>query len=81
MNLGYYEIKELGDYISNFLKEKGITKNSNLIINVDKYSLAKIDEDIYYRMNPDGKDYQQADNTINLMFDNLNISIKSQENN
>ena len=79
MNLGYFGIIELGTYISDFLKEKGIKSHSNLVINVDKDSLHKIDEDIYYRINPDGKDFERSDNEINVEFNNLTIQIKANE--
>ena len=77
--MNYFDLKELGDYISNFMKEKEIDTENQLTITVDKNTLYKLDEDIYYRINPEGKDFKYADNEINLLFENLKIQIKAKE--
>lgn len=79
MNLGYFEILKLGEYVSTTLKENGIKSHSNLVINVDKNSLHKIDEDLYYRKFPDGNDFQPSENEILVEFDNFTIQIKAND--
>jgi len=49
VKLSSNKIFELGEYITKFLRENGVEKESDLLIRVDKSDLKKIDEDLYYR--------------------------------
>ena len=72
LKLNSYKIFELGDYISKFLHENGInTKNV----------LTKIDEDLYYRENSNGKDFIPSDDEIRISFPNTNIIVKTNDDN
>jgi hypothetical protein len=80
MKLGCHEIAELGNMISDHLTKCGVTNTSSLVIKVDKSSLTKIDEDLYYRQFPDGEDFIPSESEINIAFKkNLMITIKGEE--
>lgn len=81
LKLNSYKIFELGDYISKFLYENGINTKSELIINVSKNVLTKIDEDLYYRENSNGKDFIPSDDEIRISFPNTNIIVKTNDDN
>jgi len=76
--LGYLEVAKLGNFISEQLRKNGVQSHSNLIINVNKKDLHKIDEDFYYRMNKTDGEYIPADNEITAEFPNLSIHIKAE---
>ena len=67
------KIHELGEHISKFLDENGLSKENSLVISVSKNELRKIDEDLYYRNKPDGKDFTPSDEDVIVKFNNLNI--------
>lgn len=71
------KIAELGDTIITFLHENGIDTKSELILNVTKGTLRKIDEDLYYRQNPDGQDFVPSDKELTVNFDRLDIVIRA----
>jgi len=73
LKLNSYEIFELGEMIDNKLHENGITEKSVLTIYVNSEELNKIDEDLYYRNNPEGKDYIPSDGEILVNFKNVVI--------
>lgn len=77
LTLNSYKIFEIGEDISKRLHESGITKESKLVINVTNDELRKIDEDLYYRNNPNGTDYVPSDGELLVTFDNLIIEIKA----
>ena len=73
------KIAELGDKIMSFLHENGIDTKSELTLNVSKDALRKIDEDLYYRQNPDGKDFVPSDKELTVNFDRLDIVIRAED--
>lgn len=73
LKLNSYEIFELGEMIDSKLHENGITEKSVLTIYVNSEELNKIDEDLYYRNNPEGKDYVPSDGEIIVNFKNVVI--------
>lgn len=81
LKLNSYKIFELGDYISKFLLDNGINTKSELIINVDKKELTKIDEDLFYRENTRDKDFIPSDDEIHISFSNTSIIIKAENDN
>lgn len=81
LKLNSYNIFELGEDISQKLHENGVTKMSEFIINVKEDELRKIDEDLYYRNNPDGNDFKPTEGKILVTFDNLIIKIKAEKEN
>lgn len=81
LKLNSYKIYELGDYISKFLYENGVYTKSELIINVDKKALNKIDEDLFYRDNSNDKNFIPSDDEIRISFPNTNIIVKTSNDN
>ena len=79
ITLNSIKIYELGEYIAKFLNENGLHKENDLVINVTKDELRKIDEDLYYRNKPEGKEFVPSDNDIIVKFDNLNIIFTYEE--
>jgi len=61
------------------LHENGINDENNLVIKVDKNILKKIDEDLYYRNKPEGKEFIPSDNDVIVKFENLNIIFAAEE--
>ena len=57
------------------LHDDGITEKSELIITVSPDELKKIDEDLYYRNNPNGKDYIPTEGELSINFINILIKI------
>ena len=64
---------ERGEYISGFLKDNGVESESNLVINVTKEQLRKIDEDFYYRNKVEGKEFEPSEKDVIAKFGNFNI--------
>ncbi len=81
--LGTANIMELGNLISDKLKEYGIFGKSykpTLSITLDKDKFYKVDEDLYYRINEqtsEKDEYIPSDGEIIIGFDNLEIKIKN----
>ena len=73
------KIFELGEYIAKFLNDNGLTKENDLVIKVSKEELKKIDEDLYYRNKPEGKEFIPSDNDVVVKFENLNIIFTVEE--
>lgn len=67
LTLNTYHLYELGSYLSKFLHDNGITKDSELIIKVDREGLRKIDEDLYYR-NSKGGEFIPSEGEIHITF-------------
>lgn len=74
VNLSTNRIAEMGNKIMEVLNDNKL-RNSELRIYVDKESFLKIDEDLYYRQNPEGTDFVQSIDEIQVVFDNLKLSI------
>ena len=73
------KIYELGEHISKFLNENGLSKENDLVVKVDKIQLKKIDEDLYYRNKPKGEEFVPSDNDVVVKFENLNIIFAVEE--
>lgn len=71
------DILKIGNEISNQVGLLTLKGTNNLIIEVDKDYLKKIDEDLYYRLNPNGKDFIPTEGELNINFPNLIMTIKS----
>jgi hypothetical protein len=76
INLNTQELIKIGQQMTTMLGEVGITETSELIIKLDPYSLLKIDEDLYYRQNPQGKDYKPTEQDVVVKFPLLNIKLQ-----
>ena len=79
VTLSSNKIFELGEYIAKFLNDNGLRLENDLVIKVSKDELKKIDEDLYYRNKPEGKEFVPSDNDIVVKFDNLNIIFTVEE--
>jgi hypothetical protein len=79
LTLNSMKIFELGEYIAKFLTENGLVKENDLVIKVTKEELKKIDEDLYYRNKPEGKEFTPSDNDVVVKFENLNIIFTAEE--
>lgn len=79
LTLNSMKIYELGEHISKFLNENGLSKENDLVVKVDKIQLKKIDEDLYYRNKPKGEEFVPSDNDVVVKFENLNIIFAVEE--
>lgn len=79
LTLNSMKIFELGEYVAKFLTENGLVKENDLVIKVTKEELKKIDEDLYYRNKPEGKEFTPSDNDVVVKFENLNIIFTVEE--
>lgn len=77
--LDFVEIAKIGLDVENMLKQCSNVEHNELTIFVDKEIFTKIDEDIYYRQFPDGKDFKPSDDTIIINFEYLVIKIKKKK--
>jgi hypothetical protein len=77
--LDFFKIKKIGDELEQELVKNNVKENNLLIITVDKELLKKIDEDIYYRKFPEGKDFVPSKNEITLNFEHLTIKIRAEK--
>lgn len=68
------KISEIGNYISEQMRELKIN-DSILNINVDVESFKKIDEDLYYRSNPNDDNFSPSQSKIKITFPCLEIFI------
>ena len=73
--LGFFEIIELGQTIERQLIQCSNKEKNELKIYVDDESFKKIDEDMYYRQFPNGKDFVPSDDIILINFDYITIEI------
>jgi len=77
---GTISIVELGNSISNKLKEDGITNKSELIVYLSDNEFRKVDEDLYYRNRKDDSDeFVPSDNEIIVNFEMVKIIVKKEE--
>ena len=79
LTLSSNKIFELGEYIAKFLLDNGLDQENDLVIKVSKEELKKIDEDLYYRNKPEGKEFIPSDNDVVVKFENLNIIFTVEE--
>lgn len=77
---GTISIVELGNSISNKLKEDGITNKSELIVYLSDNEFRKVDEDLYYRnRKDDSEEFVPSDNEIIVNFEMVKIIVKKEE--
>ena len=76
--LGTLSIFELGQFISEKLRDDGVEEQAILSIYVNEDEFKKVDEDLYYRNRTDEKqEFVPSDGEIIVNFDNVKILIKS----
>lgn len=75
INLTTNEIFKIGMELSDNLIANKLFKKNKLLLQVDDESFKKIDEDLYYRNNPDGKDFEPSFSEIDVKFPYLDIVI------
>lgn len=73
-----FDIATIGLYVSKKLEEKKVTKNNTLVLTISKEELKKLDEDLYYRQNPNGTDFVPSEKEISLNFENLKVIIRAE---
>ena len=71
------------DNITNLLKQVkeelhklGYDGKTNIEINVKWNDLIKIDEELYYKQNPEGKDFIPSKDELNIKYENIDLTIK-----
>lgn len=79
LTLNSIKIYELGEYISKYLNGNGLTQENDLVVNVTKEQLRKIDEDLYYRNKPEGQEFTPSDTDVVVKFENLNMIFTSEK--
>lgn len=77
--MGFFEILEIGKTLEKQLVSLDNKERNELKIYVDEESFNKIDEDIYYRQFPDGKDFKPSDDTIFVNFEFIRIVISKKK--
>ena len=74
---GTVSILELGQLISERLKEDGITQQSELCIYTDNEHFRKIDEDLFYRnKKDDNQEFVPSEGEIIINFELVRIIVK-----
>ena len=81
ITLDFKKIYEIGSYLNEHLFNDGIEHSILKIYVINKDELRKVDEDLYYRQNPNGTDFKPSDNTIEIKFEHItfNIMVKNEE--
>lgn len=79
LTLNSIKIYELGEYISKYLNDNGLIQENDLVVNVTKEQLRKIDEDLYYRNKPEGQEFTPSDTDVVVKFENLNMIFTSEK--
>lgn len=78
--LGTLSIFELGQFISEKLRDDGVEEQAILSIYVNEDEFKKVDEDLYYRNRTDEKqEFVPSDGEVIVNFDNVKILIKSEK--
>lgn len=74
---GTVSISELGNFISDKLKEDGIEDTAELNILLNKDEFKRVDEDLFYRMREDeSQEFIPSEGEIVINFDKVKINIK-----
>ena len=79
LTLNSIKIYELGEYVSKYLNDNGLNQENDLVVNVTKEQLRKIDEDLYYRNKPEGQEFTPSDTDVVVKFENLNMIFTSEK--
>lgn len=69
------EIYKMGHELSQSLIKNKVTLKNELNIKVDDESFKKIDEDLYYRSNPNDDNFSPSQSKIKITFPCLEIFI------
>ena len=69
------EIYKMGHELSQSLIKNKVTLKNELNIKVDEESFKKIDEDLYYRSNPNDDNFSPSQSKIKITFPCLEIFI------
>lgn len=69
------EIYKMGHELSQSLIKNKVTLKNELNIKVDDESFKKIDEDLYYRSNPNDNNFSPSQSKIKITFPCLEIFI------
>lgn len=77
--LNFFEIVNIGREIEELMLSCMHQEKSEFTIYVDESTFKKLDEDIYYRQFPDGKDFRPSDDTIVVNLEYLVVFIKKKE--
>lgn len=77
--LDYFEIVNIGRMIEAHMNVCSNTEKNEFTIYVPEDIFKKLDEDIYYRQFPEGKDFTPSDDTIIINFEYLVIFIKKKK--
>jgi hypothetical protein len=80
-NFSAYNIYEIGENISKELSKDGVNIDNKLTIKVNQENFKKIDEDLFYRLNPDKDErgeFIPSDSMIEIKFENLSIVIEKE---
>lgn len=68
---------EIGECLADKLKvDVNKLKSTKLILEVDDEYFKKLDEDIFYKLNENDKEFMPSENEIFLTFQNIDIIIK-----
>ena len=74
---GTLSIFELGNMISQKLKEDGITEKAKLYVYLNDNEFKKVDEDLYYRnKSDDSEKFMPSEEEIDVSLDGINVIIK-----
>ena len=74
---GTFSIFELGQMISEKLKEDGVTNQSVLYVYLNEEEFKMVDEDLFYRNRKDEKEeFIPSEGEIDITFEGANITIK-----
>ena len=80
-NLGFINILELGNIVSEKLLECGVGSKSDLIIYLNTEEFKRVDEDLFYRNRKDESEtFIPSDGEIDINFSGVKITIKEIEN-
>ena len=77
--LDFFEILNIGRMIEAHMSVCSNNEHNEFTIYVPEDIFKKLDEDIYYRQFPDGKDFKPSDDTIIVNFEYLVILIKKKK--
>lgn len=78
-NLSKDNLVKVADSISEKFREFGYYDSVNVTIGVDERTFRKIDEDLYYRNNPESTEFVPSDDTIIVECENVEVDIRKLE--
>ena len=77
--LDFFEILNIGRMIESHMLVCSNNEKNELIVYVKEDDFKKLDEDIYYRQFPDGKDFKPSDEAIIINLEYLVITIRKKK--